>query len=80
MNHPNRSRSNPAANPTPEQVKADRQAAGLTQSQAAALIHVNLRTWQQWEGGERRMHPAFWQLYLIKSKQLTLAQVLGINR
>jgi len=31
------------------------------------LVHVALRTWQQWEAGDRRMHPAFWELFRIKS-------------
>lgn len=52
--------------PTSEQICAAREAAGLTQSAAAALVHANLRSWQKWEAGERAMHPAFWELFLIK--------------
>lgn len=72
-NHPNRSRAGSAAsNPDPEQIKAAREAAGLTQADAAALVHSNIRSWQQWEAaentpGHRRMHPAFWELFLIKA-------------
>jgi DNA-binding transcriptional regulator YiaG len=67
-NHPNRSRrSNPAANPTPAEIRAARESAGLTQTEAAELIYCNLRTWQQWEHNDRRMHPAFWELFRIKS-------------
>jgi putative transcriptional regulator len=68
-NHPNRSRKDPspARNPTPDEIRATREAAGLTQSQSAALLHANVRAWQKWEGGERQMHPAFWELYRIKT-------------
>lgn len=71
-NHPNRNRrrSNPAANPTPAQIRAARVAAGLTQTEAAALIYATLRTWQDWEAGKRRMHPAFWELWRAKSSRL----------
>jgi DNA (cytosine-5)-methyltransferase 1 len=57
----------PTAPPTPAQVRAAREAAGLTQTEAGALVHVNLRSWQKWEGGERAMHLAFYELFLIKS-------------
>lgn len=55
--------------PAPDEIRAGREAAGLTQSAAAALVHANLRSWQKWEAGERAMHPAFWELFLIKSGQ-----------
>ncbi len=45
---------------------AARAAAGLTQAQAGALIYTPLRTWQDWEAGRRPMHPAFFELFLIK--------------
>ena len=67
-NHPNRSRAGMAAsNPTPEQVKAAREAAGLTQTAAGERIHASLRGWQDWESGARRMHPAFFHLFCILS-------------
>jgi putative transcriptional regulator len=65
-NHPNRSGKSPAGNPKPEKITAAREAAGLTQTEAARLIYCVLRTWQQWEAGERRMHPAFWELWQLK--------------
>lgn len=55
--------------PTPEQVTEARKAAGLTQTEASALVHSGLRSWQQWERGDRKMHPAFWELFCIKTKQ-----------
>jgi DNA-binding transcriptional regulator YiaG len=68
-NHPNRSKGpkGPAANPTPEEIKAAREAAGLSQSAAGALVYRSLRNWQQWEGGERRMDPALWELFRLKA-------------
>jgi DNA-binding transcriptional regulator YiaG len=47
-------------------VRSVRVDAGLTQTAAAELVHTSLRSWQQWEAGARRMHPAFWELFLLK--------------
>lgn len=70
-NHPNRSRreTSPAANPTPEQIRAAREAAGLTQTAAAAIIYSTLRAWQDWEAGARRMHPQMWEAWRFKVEQ-----------
>ena len=66
--HPNRSRvAGPASNPSPEQIRAARELAGLTQTAAACLLHSTCRVWQQWEAGDRRMHPAFWELFRLKA-------------
>ena len=56
-------------NPTPDAIRAARAIAGLSQTQAAALIYCTLRAWQEWEAGNRRMHPAFWELFRIKTQQ-----------
>jgi len=48
-------------------IRAARKAAGLTQSEAAALVHAKMRTWQDWEGGRRKMPLAAWELFLIKT-------------
>ena len=68
---PSRSAGHPARNPTPAEVRAARGAAGLTQAQAAALVHATPRNWQQWEQDEgsnaRRMHPGLWELFRIKT-------------
>lgn len=68
-NHPNRSKRKdaPGANPTQQQIVDARLAANLTQTEAAALIYCTLRAWQDWEGGQRRMHPAFWELWRMKA-------------
>lgn len=67
-NHPNRSRAGiQARNPSPVDIRAAREAAGLTQTEAAHLIHGTLRAWQEWEAGNRRMHPGLFELFRIKS-------------
>lgn len=68
-NHPNRGRCNPAANPNPDEIIGMRINAGLTQHQAADLVYSGLRTWQQWEAGDRRMHPGLFELFLLKTGQ-----------
>lgn len=50
-----------------DQIKVHRLRCGLTQSQAAELVHANIRTWQQWESGDRTMHPAFIELFYMKT-------------
>lgn len=54
---------------TPTEIKAARCCAGLTQQQAAALIHCGASTWQSWELGTRKMHPAFWELFQRKCRE-----------
>jgi putative transcriptional regulator len=59
-------RSLAMTNPTPDKIKQAREQAGLTQTQAAELIYKGLRTWQQWERGDRAMDPALWELFRLK--------------
>lgn len=84
--HQNRSKRNPRPvdNPTPAQIRAAREAAGLTQEQAAELVYVGLRAWQRYEDARestewRPMHPSMWELFNIKLAQrrteATLAQI-----
>ena len=56
-----------AQSPSGTQVKAARLAVGLCQTAAAELVHVSCRAWQQWEADDRKMHPAFWELFKLKS-------------
>jgi transcriptional regulator with XRE-family HTH domain len=51
----------------PAEIRAAREAAGLTQTAAGELLHTTCRAWQQWEAGDRRMHPAMWELFCIKT-------------
>jgi len=53
-------------NPTPLDIRKARLNAGLSQSAAAALIYSTLRTWQDWEAGNARMHPGLFELFCIK--------------
>lgn len=62
----------PATNyvkPTPEAIGDARCAAALTLAQAGAVVHTNARQWQLWELGARRMHPAIFELFLLKCKR-----------
>ncbi len=60
--------------PPPEEVKAVRELAQLTQTEAGNLVHTTCRAWQQWEAGDRRMHPAFWELFKYKIAALPLLE------
>lgn len=65
-NHPNRGKRGVQSNPTPAEIIELRHTYDLTQTEAANLVYAGLRTWQDWESGERRMHPAIWELFGIK--------------
>ena len=54
--------------PTTSEIRAAREAAGLTQAAAAALVHAGPRTWSHWETGDRRMPAATWELFMIKTR------------
>lgn len=72
--------------PTPKQIRLARQAAGLTQSQAALLVYATdpdkpiPKTWQNWEAEpgskeHRSMHPAIYELFLLKTQQIKLKDI-----
>jgi putative transcriptional regulator len=54
------------SNPDPFDIRKARADAGITQKKAAEMLHTSIRAYQQWEAGDRAMHPAFWELFLIK--------------
>ena len=61
--------SNKPQSPTPAEILAIRQAAGLTQAQAAARVYASsYRTWQDWERGVRTMPVAIWELWKLQNK------------
>ncbi len=60
--------------PTPDDIRSARKGAGLTQTNAATLVGAALRTWQEWEAGDSRMHPGLWELFLIKAGKLSLTR------
>lgn len=47
---------------------------GITAAQdwCAAAVHTSRRAWQQWETGDRSMHPAFVELAEIKIEREAL--------
>ena len=55
--------------PEPVSIRYAREHAGLTQTEAAALVHTSCRAWQQWESGDRTMHPGLWELFRIKARK-----------
>ena len=66
--HPNRSQRTdaPAANPSPDDLRALRERHGLTQRGLADLIHGTERAVQDYEQGRRRMHPGLYALALLR--------------
>jgi len=51
-----------------------REKSGMTQTEAAELVHTTIRSWQQWEAEEgsndhRRIPGSAWELFLIKTGQ-----------
>jgi DNA-binding transcriptional regulator YiaG len=68
----NRASRGPQRNPSSEGIKAARAAAGLTQPGAADVIYSTVRTWQDWESGQRRMHPGLFELFVLKTTSANL--------
>lgn len=62
---------NPAAAPSPEAIQTAREATGLTEAEAGGIVYSSTRDWQQWESGEKRLHPAIWELFCLKAPQGT---------
>jgi len=61
----------PLLTPTPEQIKHSRKLSGLTQQQAALLVHAHdSAAWRKWESGTYSIPLATWELFLIKTGQL----------
>jgi len=70
-NHKIKTDSKPR-NPSPEAVRQARQAARLTQTEAAKTVSASMRAWQQWESGERAMPPGLFELFMLKTRQWPL--------
>lgn len=64
-NHPNRSRPRAWLTPPADVIRELRARAGITQVQAAEMTRAALRTWEQWERGDRRMPAATMELWCI---------------
>lgn len=52
--------------PSAADIRDARLSAGLTQTQAAALIGYSLRAWQNWESGKVKIRPLIWQAWLSR--------------
>ena len=52
--------------PTPEEVREMRARLSMTQTQFGEYLRCSLRAVQQWESGERTMHPGLWELATTK--------------
>lgn len=63
--------------PAPYEIRRARESAGLNIAQAAALIWCNRASWLRWESGERRMHPAFFELFRIKIAEKDLKHLFA---
>lgn len=63
-----RGRVKPKKSPRPDEIRAARLKAGLTQQEAAALIGYTLRAWESWEGGKRGMRRALFDHFLERAK------------
>lgn len=57
--------------PTPAQIRQTRSSLGLTQADAAKLLHMALRTYNDQERGIAKMGGAAWELMQIKLKEKT---------
>jgi hypothetical protein len=56
--------------PTPEELRALRQAAGISHSKAASLVHLGHgKRWHEYENGTRKIDKARFELFLIKTGQ-----------
>jgi DNA-binding transcriptional regulator YiaG len=57
--------------PTNEEVRAVRRAANVSQSKAAAMVHLASGSrWSEYERGTRRIDLARWELFLLKTQAL----------
>jgi len=55
-------------NPSPEEIRAARIAAGLTHQAFAKLLGVHISTSMKWAAGHRKMHPSMWHLVTLLCK------------
>lgn len=54
--------------PAPAEIKEVRKKAGLTQQQAAEVVHrADGSRWREWEGGKYGIDLAVWELFLLKT-------------
>lgn len=66
--------------PPPSVIRAAREHAKLTQKQAAALIDVSTRTWQDWEAGRRQMHYSYFCLFNHLRSDANVVPIVQVNK
>jgi putative transcriptional regulator len=69
--------------PSPENVLQARKAAGMTQTEAGAVLGSHNSVWRKYELGTRQMSAPLWELFLLKTDQhpnLTLMEKPNDNR
>ena len=68
--------------PAARLIRQTRIARGLTQKEAGAACMSALRSWQDWEYGKRRMHPAIGRVFLRATGpgQAAACELVGTNR
>lgn len=49
--------------PKPVTIRKVREAAGISQTEAASIVYVSLRTWQNWEAGKHNINPMLWDCF-----------------
>lgn len=55
--------------PSSTEVGQARAKAGLTQTEAGAVVGLTLRSWQMYEAGQRNMSEHAFELFLLKTNQ-----------
>jgi putative transcriptional regulator len=61
----------------PENVRSARAISGLTQGEAANVVYTSICNWQNWEQGRNSMAPALYELFLLKTGQFTLREMVA---
>jgi DNA-binding transcriptional regulator YiaG len=59
-----------STSPPAAHIKQLRHHLGLNQPDFGEMLHCAARTVQEWEGARRTMHPAMWELALIKAERI----------
>ena len=57
----------PHSHPWPGIIKLIREDHQCTQARAASIVYVNIRTWQRWESGDRKMPRAIWEFFQMRA-------------
>lgn len=62
--------------PTAREVKEMRLASGLSVKAAAAKVYMSARMWGKYEAGDSSMHPSTAELFMLKTAQVTVAEII----